>query len=246
MPREERIRVCATFQGRHPRVYTFLCQLIIAIITFYCAIAISRYGPERDPISVSTEPGTVAPRIPLSDANSTTPHICKNGAREDIVDLGAVLITITPYNVLCPSTPFFFVSLVCFVLGIFKFNSLHTEDLDLADGYSLFIISGLPSLDWRNVFVSIQVTMPMMIWSATVLLPIMHWFLKTFFPVIYGRYREMRRLQAETWRKTIEGGGERVGDIESGGEPVEGGDVEEGINEETPWGRDEERTGLDA
>jgi len=88
--------------------------------------------------------------------------------------------------------------------------------------------------------------MPIMIWSATVLLPIAHWFLKTFFPGIYGRYREVRRLQAEEWRKIIKGGGERVDDVESGGEAVEGGDVEEGINEETPLRRDKGRTGLHA
>jgi len=98
MPKDERIGVGAAFQGRHPRVYTFLCQLIIAIVTFYCAIAISRYGPERDPIPASAVPGTVAPRTPLSDANSTTPHICKNGAREDVVDIGAALIVSSSFT----------------------------------------------------------------------------------------------------------------------------------------------------
>jgi len=44
----------------------------------------------------------------------------------------------------------------------------------------------------------------------------------------------------------MKGGGERVDDVESGGEAVEGGDVEEGIDEETPLRRDEGRTGLDA
>jgi hypothetical protein len=41
MPQEERIGVGAAFQGSHLRVYTFLCQLLIAIVTFYYAIAIS-------------------------------------------------------------------------------------------------------------------------------------------------------------------------------------------------------------
>jgi hypothetical protein len=139
--------------------------------------------------------------------------------------------------VLCPSTPFFFLSLISFLFGIFKFNSLHTEDLDLADGYSYFIIAGLLSLDWQNVLVSLQVTMPIVIWSATLLLPIAHWLFKTFSPGIYGRYRQARRLQAEELWKIIEGRGERVGDVEAGGEAAEGGDVEE---------RDEGRTGLDA
>jgi hypothetical protein len=146
-------------------------------------------------------------------------------------------LAITPYSVLCPSTPFFFLSLISFLFGIFKFNSLHTEDLDLADGYSYFIIAGLLSLDWQNVLVSLQVTMPIVIWSATLLLPIAHWLFKTFFPGIYGRYRQARRLQAEELWKIIEGRGERVGDVEAGGEAAEGGDVEK---------RDQGRTGLDA
>jgi hypothetical protein len=152
---------------------------------------------------------------------------------------------ITPYSVLCPSTPFFFLYLVSFVFGIFKFNSLHAEDLYLADGYSIFIIIGLRSLDWQNVLVCLQVTMPMVIWNATVLPPIVYWFLKTFFPGIYGKYREVKRLQAEAWRNVMKGGGERLGDIESGGEAVEGGDAEEVIDEEAPLRRNEGRTGLD-
>ncbi|KAE9364166.1 hypothetical protein N431DRAFT_388104 [Stipitochalara longipes BDJ] len=246
MPIEERIGVGAAFQERHPRIYTFLSQLTIAIVTFYCAIAISRYGPELDPIPASAVPGTIAPRTSLNDANSTTPHICKNGAREDLVDLGAALTAITPYSVLCPSTPFFLLYLVSFVFGIFKFNLLHTEDLDLADGYSFFVIAGLISLDWKNVLVSFQITTPILIWSATVLLPIAHWFLKMFFPGIYRRYREMRRLQAEEWRKIMEGGGEDVGDVEVGRPDVERGDAEERTDEETPLRRDEGRTRLDA
>jgi hypothetical protein len=149
---------------------------------------------------------------------------------------------ITPYSVLCPSTPFFFLCLVFFLLGIFKFNSMHTEDLDLADGYSYFIIAGLLSLDWQNVLVSLQVTMPIVIWSATVLLPIAHCIFKTYSPGIYMKYRQTRKLQSEEFWK-IMGRGERVRDVEAGREAVEGGTVEEVINEETPLRRDEGRSG---
>lgn len=88
---------------------------------------------------------------------------------------------------------------------------------------------------------SLKVTMPIVIWSATVLLPVAHCFFKTLSPRIYVRYRQARRLQAEEmWKqveemwKVAEGRGERVGDIDAGGEAVEGGDVEEVIDEETP------------
>jgi hypothetical protein len=94
--------------------------------------------------------------------------------------------------------------------------------------------------------------MPIVIWSATLLLPIGHWIFKTFLPGIYWRYRQAMRLQREAlWKTTIDCcRGETVGDVEAGGEAVEGGDVEEIINEETPLRRDERRdegrTGLDA
>lgn len=80
--------------------------------------------------------------------------------------------------------------------------------------------------------------MPIVIWSATVLLPIAHLLFKTSSPRIYLRYRQARRLQAEEMWKILGGRGERVGDVETGGEAGEGGDVEEGINEETPLRRE--------
>lgn len=90
--------------------------------------------------------------------------------------------------------------------------------------------------------------MPIVIWSATLLLPIGHWLFKTFLPGIYWRYRQAMRLQRGAMWKTIRG--KTVGDVEARGEAVEGGDVEERINEETPLRRDERRdegrTGLDA
>jgi hypothetical protein len=140
--------------------------------------------------------------------------------------------------VLCPSTSFFLLSLTSFVFGIFIFNSLHTDDIDLIDGYSYFIIAGVLSLDWQNILASFRVTMPIVIWSATLLLPSGHWLFKTFLPGTYWRYRQAMRLQREALWKTIDRRGEIVGDIEAGG-AVEGGDVEERINEETPLRRDE-------
>jgi hypothetical protein len=145
--------------------------------------------------------------------------------------------------VLCPSTPFFFLSLISFLFGIFKFNSLHTEDIDLTDGYSYFIIAGLLSLDQQNFLASFQVIMPIDIWSATMLLPIGHWILDMFVPGIYWKYRQAIRLQKEAIWKAINCREETVGDIEAGGEATEGGGVDNRINEETPLRRGEERIG---
>jgi hypothetical protein len=139
--------------------------------------------------------------------------------------------------VLCPSTALFLLSFISFLFGIFTFNSLHTEDIDLVDGYSYFFIICLICLDWQNILVSLQVTMPIVIWSATLLLPIGYWLLKTFLPGIYWRYRQLMRLQREALLKTIYCRGETVGDSEAGGEATEGR-----IDDETPLSTSEERT----
>jgi hypothetical protein len=131
--------------------------------------------------------------------------------------------------VLCPSTALFLFSFISFLFGIFTFNSLHTEAIDLIDGYSYFIIIILICLDWQNALVSLQVTMPIVIWSATLLLPIGHWLLKTFLPGIYWKYRQWMSLQREALWKTICCQGETVSDAEAGGEAIEGR-----MNEETP------------
>jgi hypothetical protein len=141
--------------------------------------------------------------------------------------------------VLCPSTTVFFLSLISFVFGIFVFNFLHTDDIDLIDGYSYFIIVGVLSLDWHDVLASLRVTMPVVIWSATLLLPIGHWLLNTFLPGPYWRYRQAMRTQRQAVWKATNCRRETLGDVEARGEAVEGEDVEERINEETPLRRDE-------
>ncbi|KAH6691780.1 hypothetical protein BKA61DRAFT_584794 [Leptodontidium sp. MPI-SDFR-AT-0119] len=42
----------------------------------------------------------------------------------------------------------FLLSFVSFWFDIFTINSLCTEDIDLVDGYSYFLVAGLISLDW--------------------------------------------------------------------------------------------------
>lgn len=262
MPPEKKIVALSSFKERHPRLYTLLYQFLLAIVTFYCALAIARYGPERDPASVA--PRALASRTPLSDANSTTPHICTYGAREDIVDPGYYLIVrhlsfcflpnrshllsatvcrrtlliipkvITPYVVLCPSTPVLLLSLITFVTGIWKFNALHTEDIYLADGYSMILSMTIFSIDWHHILVSLQIYLPIFIWIATVMMPVMHWFTKTCFPGVYRRYREAKTAQAEeakTQRESRREGGREL-DVEQGQQ----GEVQvrEEAGEETP------------
>ncbi|KAF2015481.1 hypothetical protein BU24DRAFT_491721 [Aaosphaeria arxii CBS 175.79] len=202
MPQDDR-----SIQARHPRVHTFLYQLALAIITFYSAIAISHYGP-------TTPASAAAPRAttPSSPPNPPTPYVCKTD------DVDAILTAITPPMLLCPSTTLFLLSLLTFILGILKFNALHTQDIDLVDGYAYFVFVGVISLDWDDVWVSIRATMPMVIWSATVVIPVAHWVLRTVVPGPYGRYREAVRVRREAVGKALRWGG-----VESGGETVGGG-----------------------
>lgn len=85
MPLHKLSRLTTTFRERHP-VYIPLCQLILAVVTLYCAIVISHY----DPISIST-PRAVAVRSLINGADSPTPH-CKTGVRESFGDLNTLLI----------------------------------------------------------------------------------------------------------------------------------------------------------
>ena len=147
---------------------------------------------------------------------------------------------------LCPSTPFLLLSLVTFIAGIWKFNSLQAEHIYLADGYSMMIVMSILSIDWHHILVSLQIYLPIFIWIATVVMSVMHWFLKTCFPGLYARYREAKRLQAEQLRKEREVAIEREGegDVEQGQQC--GIHVEEEPGEETPLRSEEERVGLDS
>jgi hypothetical protein len=101
----------SSFREKHPRIYSFLYQTLLLIITFECALAIARYGPERDGVNPapasSPVPRTLLPRLPLPKKNSSTPHKCVHGAREDYVDLGPQLIVRFHLSFsLSPSTSF--------------------------------------------------------------------------------------------------------------------------------------------
>jgi hypothetical protein len=240
--------VLFSFKEKHPHIYSFLFQVILLIITFECTIAIARYGPERDdpvPASSLTTVRRTLPRIPLSVANSTTLHICKDGAREDYMDLGPRLTVrirsslsfflsffpfsdllihkstslnpcihtnpktqaITPYTVLCPSTPFFLLSLLTFTTGMTKFYTMHKADFWLGNGFFVMLVTIVPSLDRRNILVSLQIMVPTCIWIVSVFIAASMWFFKTCSPRTYEKHREARR--------EMQGQRERSKDVEA-------------------------------
>jgi hypothetical protein len=87
MPSESRTTVASALREKYPRLYTFLYQVLLLVITFFCAIAIIRYGRDRD--DPSNPPGSIP-----GDRNSTTPRLCKYGAREEDADLGPFTVRI--------------------------------------------------------------------------------------------------------------------------------------------------------
>jgi hypothetical protein len=82
--------------------------------------------------------------------------------------------------------------------------------------------------------------MPMVIWSATVLLPGLHWLFRTVSPRMYISYRQVRKSQAEEFWKII-GRGEGMGDVEAGRVAID-----RDIDEETPLRTNDSRARLHA
>ena len=137
---------------------------------------------------------------------------------------------ITPYSVLCPSTPFFLLSLVAYVFGLYKYSALDTQEFERGFVYAYSIISGLIHLDRHNILVSFQITMPLAIWTATIMIPVGIWMFRTIFPGTHRKYLEGKRKRDEEWKKLLESKRERVGDVESGEGAVERVDPEAGPN----------------
>jgi hypothetical protein len=142
--------------------------------------------------------------------------------------------------VLCPSTPFFLLSLVTYVSGMIKFNVMHKEDIWLVNpGLCTMLIMTLTSIDWRHIFVSLQIFAPINIWSASMILAVFHWLFRTCLPRTYEKFKEAKRKAEEEERaKALQKQRQRDGDIEAS---VEGerevlaeGDMQEVISEETP------------
>ena len=111
---------------------------------------------------------------------------------------------ITPYSVLCPSTPFFLLSLVAYVFGLYKYSALDTQEFERGFVYAYSIISGLIHLDRHNILVSFQITMPLAIWTATIMIPVGIWMFRTIFPGTHRKYLEGKRKRDEEWKKLLE------------------------------------------
>jgi hypothetical protein len=56
------------------------------------------------------------------------------------------------------------------------------------------------SIDWRHIFVSLQIFAPMNIWSGTMTSAVLHWLFKLCFPQTYEKFRKAKRKAGEEER----------------------------------------------
>jgi hypothetical protein len=154
---------------------------------------------------------------------------------------------ITPYAVLCPSTPFFLLSLLTFTAGIIKFNSMHKDDPWLAHpGYMMMVLTNITTIDWQNILISLQIYAPLNIWSISVGLAFAHWLFRMCFPRTYEKVGGVWRRSLEAWwrdleaqrAKAVQRQRERGIDVEAGvegeGEAQAEGEAQREVSEETP------------
>jgi hypothetical protein len=98
--------------------------------------------------------------------------------------------------VLCPSTLFFLLSLITYILGMIKFNVMHKDDIWLVKP-GLTMMSGIiiTWIDWRHIFVSLHIFAPMNIWSASMISAVLHLLFKLCFLQRYEKFREAKRKE---------------------------------------------------
>jgi hypothetical protein len=117
---------------------------------------------------------------------------------------------------------------------------MHKDDIWLVNpGLVMIFITALTSVDWRHIFVSLQIFAPMNIWSANMILAVFHWLFRTCFPRTYEKFREGKRQAEEEERaKALQKQRERGRDIkasmEGEGEVLAEGEVQGVVSEDTP------------
>ncbi|KAH7389241.1 hypothetical protein BKA64DRAFT_725843 [Cadophora sp. MPI-SDFR-AT-0126] len=198
---------------RYPRTSDTLYQLFLCAMSFECALSIARY--DHNP--------TGSPPVFLTPAemNMTHEHICKISAREADIPVEPLRYLI-PYFMLCPSTITLIGVCATFVACLIKWRPLR---LDSPIELMPFPIIGLfLSIEWTRILESIQMMLPITIWSCYFVRALLDPLYKLAMPVTYARQvelkKEARRLAKERWNKGM------VGDIEAG-------DLRH-VNEQTP------------
>jgi hypothetical protein len=79
-PREK----LAAFTKNYPRLASGLYQVFLVVVTFWCALAIARYGSDY-----ANDDSTHGP---TNTTNITVERVCRWGAREQDVDVGSMAV----------------------------------------------------------------------------------------------------------------------------------------------------------
>lgn len=148
---------------------------------------------------------------------------------------------ILPYLILCPSTLTLISSCIIFVWGMAKLNYLNRDDVWLEDAIPFVFFSTVFSMEWKRIFVSLQMYLPISIWIASAVSAAFHPFFRCAFPGTYRKAKEAKAAQREEARRKWEErrAKKRQGDAEAGtlGEQSEVGrlgGVVGGVTEESP------------
>jgi hypothetical protein len=214
----------ADFKEKHPRAYGTLYQAVLYGVTFQCAIAMVRYLPYSLPSDIDN---------PLGNAtNSTTERMCKWGAREEDADVGPVavsrsphslsaiiLTSLLPYFILCPSTFTIIMSTIIFFTGIIRLQYLNHADIWQSPMMFFGVFNAtIVGTNWHRVLMSIQISLPINIWVASIMSALLHPVWRWALPGHYAKCAEIQRAQREEWaRKRRERKRRREGrDLESG------------------------------
>jgi len=185
----------SSLRERYAQTTRVLYRLFLIVFTFICMISLARY--DHNPAG--------SPPIFLSptDTNNTFEHICTISAREADIPVGPMRAVI-PYFMLCPTTLTFLATCIAFTLGIIKLQSFNPGVLFIL--VPNFIVILLFNIEWRKgVLVSLQMLLPMYVWSFTTVAGLMHPLLMWLSPSYrsYIKRQREQKVQKETEMNTI-------------------------------------------
>jgi hypothetical protein len=122
-----------------------------------------------------------------------------------------------------------------------KLNYLNRDDVWLEDAIPFVFLSTIFSMDWKRIFVSLQIYLPISIWIASALSAAFHPFFRCAFPGTYRKAQEAKAAQREEARRKWEErrADKRQRDAEAGtlreqSEIGEFSEVVGGVTEESP------------
>lgn len=110
-----------------------------------------------------------------------------------------------PYFILCPSPFTVVMCTIIFLVGIIRLQYLNRADIWQGDTMFFGMFSGtLAVMNWHRILMSIQISLPINIWGASILSALWHPFWRWAFPGNYAKCAEIQKAQREQWARKRE------------------------------------------